>query len=144
MSRLVLFAVALLAAACGGDDDPGPTDQATEDQQSSDSDDNDPGGGGLDLGSLPDDFPTELLPEIYDTGGAADLGGGSTTVGVESTVPVDDTIEYYRSLLGEPESEIEGDPGEKIVQWPPDDDGWIVSVIGSPDESITSITRFVD
>jgi hypothetical protein len=63
-------------------------------------------------------------------------------VGFLSSVPVDDSVVFYTTLLGEPEIAVEGDPGERSVQWPVTDGGWIVSVLGSPDESIISISQF--
>ena len=139
----VVLAVALLATGCG-DDSSSPDGSVSPDGGSAaPSDDVAPGAGDFDRSTLPEGFPTDLIPDEFETGNSTDLGD-LVTVGFSSSAPVESSIAFYTAKLGEPETAIEGDPGEFNVQWPPTSDGWIVSVLGGPTESIISRTMFVE
>lgn len=136
---MVLMVAGLVATACGsGDDDDGggdDSDVAVDDNDSGDDDgsgfDEITGqGSDFDLSSLPDNFPSELVPPNWDTGQYSDITG-YPTVTFESSMSFDDAIAHYDAVYGEG-IVVGNDPGERLAQWtrnPP----WIVSVFeGDP------------
>ena len=137
ISGLAMVVMMIVASCGGGDTDEGDTTADAGGAESA-SDLTGSTGGDFDESSLPEDFPTELIPSSFDTGSYADLGATSTA-SFASGAPIDDTIAHYTDLLGEPTLEVEGDPGEKSANW--NDGSWTVSVIGSPDESIIGISK---
>ena len=133
----VLIAVlgSLSLVSCGGDDSDGDdtggsTEESDGGSAAADSD--------FDESTLPDDFPRDLIPTSYDTGSFLNLAD-SQSAGFESGVPVEDTIAHYQGLLGDPTLAVEGEEGQRTAQW--EESGWLVSVVGSPDESLVGIAR---
>ena len=151
----LLVAALLALAGCGGDDstDAGTGDAAvTPDAENGsngdgDSDgDSDGGGrdgdGGSDGGSdevggesgqdpdfdvttLPEDFPAELVPPVWETGQYT-LATDFPTATFESSMPFDEIVTYYDSVHGE--GVVLGDePGARVAEWT-DSPPWIVSV----------------
>ncbi|MDH3684176.1 MAG: hypothetical protein OEV40_30010 [Acidimicrobiia bacterium] len=130
---VALAAATLALISCGS------SENGASESQEADADGTAPASeSGFDESVLPDDFPTNLIPPAYDTGAYLDVPG-TQTASFESSRPVDESIDHYTDLLGEPTVAVEGDPGQKNVQW--QDSDWIVSVIGSPEESIIGISK---
>ncbi len=134
-----LVVLALAVSGCSGDDDvdAGENGDASADTDTGDgavSDDRDdvPTGqsADFDLTTLPEDFPAELVPPIWDTGQYTD-DLGLPTATFESSMPFEEIITYYDSVHGDGVV-VGDDPGERLAQWtasPP----WIVSVLeGAP------------
>ncbi|MDJ0699192.1 MAG: hypothetical protein QNJ07_05000 [Woeseiaceae bacterium] len=130
----LMTAAFLAVAACGDSDDErlaesGPDAAAVE--------------GGIDLSDLPDDFPRELMPQEYDKADYHDLSSINGTRGTtfESSAHVQESIDYYIGLLGEPAISVESGDGDQMAQWrespyPP----WAVSVMGNAGETIVTVT----
>jgi hypothetical protein len=135
-TAVTLTAMTLALISCGNGDDPAGESQgagADRDAPISES--------GFDESVLPEDFPANLIPSDYETGSYLDISG-TQTASFQSSTPVDESIDHYTDLLGEPTLATEGDPGEKTAQW--QDSAWIVSVVGSPNESIVGISKLVE
>ncbi|MCP3976095.1 MAG: hypothetical protein GY720_16565 [bacterium] len=66
----------------------------------------DGGTGGLPGQSLPDDFPTDLVPPGGEVVASVDLGGVGTSVTFDVQSPVDDVIAYYTDVVGPPAADI--------------------------------------
>lgn len=93
---------------------------------------------------LPQDFPRELIPESYSSMHYMDMKhiNGTETVAFESTEAVEDSIQHYVELLGDPTVSVEGDDGEwnanwHSTPWPP----WIVGVLGNEGETFVSVSK---
>lgn len=141
MRLAVALATGLLTlAACGGDDGGSDGGSGVESDDPAAVTDNETGAGesGFDESTLPDDFPRDLIPPSYDFGTYTELGA-TRTGSFESTTPVDESIAHYTGLLGEPTLAVEGEAGERSVQW--QESEWLVSVIGKADESIIGISK---
>ncbi len=124
----------LSVTACGASDDEQyselDTDAAAEE-------------GSIDLSDLPDDFPRELMPQKYDKADYNDLRSINGTRGTmfESSAHVQESIDYYIGLLGEPTINVDSGDGDRLVQWhespyPP----WIVGVMGNAGETIVTVS----
>jgi hypothetical protein len=137
-SALVAAVMVMTITSCGSDDgaedgsavEDGGTDTDSETIDGSVSD--------FDESSLPDDFPTELIPSTYETGSYIDLGGTNTATFTNS-VPIVDTIAGYKEAIGDPLAEVEGDEGQWSASW--NHEGWVVSLVGGPDESIIGVSK---
>jgi hypothetical protein len=137
-NALVAAVMVVTITSCGGDDgaegdsaaEDGGTDTGSETIDSPISD--------FDESSLPDDFPTELIPSTYETGSYIDLGGTNTATFTNS-VSIVDTIAAYESAIGEPLAKVEGDEGQWSASW--NHEGWVVSLVGGPDESIIGVSK---
>lgn len=99
---------------------------------------------GTDMTQLPEDFPRELIPENYSSMHYMDMKhiNGTETVAFESSDPVNDSIQHYVELLGDPTVNVEGDDGQwnanwHSTPWPP----WIVGVMGNEGESLISVSK---
>lgn len=106
-----------------GDDSPAPSDeQATgEVGTASEMDPN------FDAGSLPDDFPTDLMPNSF-TGGMYVEVGGVRNVSFESTTSFDEVVAEYTGQLGEEPVIVQGE--ERLASWTVGI--WAVSVFEGP------------
>ncbi|MCP3992375.1 MAG: hypothetical protein GY724_25110 [Actinomycetia bacterium] len=118
------------AGGSGSADDSGGSDNGNEATNAADT--------GFDESQLPDNFPTELIPPAYSSGTYLDIDDLNSAA-FESSTPINETIDHYTDLIGEPKQTVEGDTGEKTAMW--EDGGWIVSVIGSPEESFIGIAE---
>ncbi len=125
----------MVVVSCGGDDggsgsadDSGRSDNGNEASSAADN--------GFDESQLPDDFPTELIPPTYNSGTYLDLDD-LNTASFGNATPIDETIDHYTDLIGEPKQIVEGDTGEKTALW--EVTGWVVSALGSPEESFIGI-----
>lgn len=125
---LLAFVACLMLAACGDQNDTGADEGEYQNGDSS----------AFDESQLPDDFPRQLIPEVYSSGVYAKLDG-IESVSFESDEPVEKTIERYNDLLGDPALRVSDDGSKATAQWrtPP----WEVSVIGNEGESIVGFSR---
>lgn len=129
-----LAAVTVLATACG---------DTSDEQFSGPEPDSTTVGGSIDLADLPDDYPRELMPPDYDKADYVDLRAinGTRATTFESNTDVQESIDYYIDLLGEPKINVDSGDGDRLVQWhmspyPP----WVVGVMGNADESIVTVS----
>lgn len=128
-----LMSVALLSlVACGGGDDESYDEDDSGYVASQEA---------FDESELPTDFPRDLIPPDYHTGGYAELGEVSGA-SFESSAPVQESIDYYTELLGEPKLAVDSGDGDRLVQWhetpyPP----WVVGVLGNDGESVISVSK---
>lgn len=97
----------------------------------------------IDLSDMPADFPLELAPPNYDTAKYLDLRhiNGTRAGAFESSANVQESIDYYVGLLGEPKINVDGGDGDRLVQWhespfPP----WVVGVMGNAGETIVTVS----
>lgn len=136
--RILAVLLALILAACGGDTDSSDsgddTQQPTDQAQASDDQGGDDGEGAgagtemdpnFDLSQIPDDFPSELLPDDYTAGFYAELGS-IRNVNFHVARSFDDVIADYTDRIGEPPILAEGE--ERLASWTVDGE-WAVSVI---------------
>ncbi len=128
--RSTALVVVLLIVSTGcssGDADdgsPAPGDEQTTEDVGTQTD-MDPG---FDAGSLPADFPTELIPDSFTAGMYAELGS-VRSVNFESSSSFDGVIAEYSVKIGEEPIIVQGD--ERLASWTVDI--WAVSVIeGAP------------
>ena len=126
MGLLVMTSLSL-AACAGGDDD--AVSQDTEVTSASED---------FDESQLPPDFPRNLIPPTYDTGGFVELGPTRTAT-FENRTPVEQTIDYYVGVLGEPTINVQGDASDRMAQW--QISPWALSILGSDGESIVGFTK---
>ena len=131
--RTGLISFAMLAlAACGGSDDASQDEYDAEYFMPDET---------FDESQLPADFPRDLVPPDYHAGGFVELGQ-VTGASFESTAAVEDSIDHYTKLLGEPLMDIQSGDGDRMVQWRDTPyEPWIVAVIGNDGESIISISK---
>ena len=80
----------------------------------------------FDTDGLPDDFPSELVPDSFTAGMYAELGS-VRNVNFESPSSFDDVVAEYTDKIGEEPTIVEGE--ERLAQWIVD--VWAVSVIES-------------
>lgn len=80
----------------------------------------------FDVSDLPDDFPSELIPESFTAGMSAQLGT-IRDVNLESDSTFDAAVAEYTSKIGEEPIIVEGE--ERLAQWLVD--VWAVTVIES-------------
>lgn len=78
----------------------------------------------FDADSLPDDFPSELVPDSFTAGMYAELGD-IRNVNFESSASFEDVVAEYTVKIGEEPIIVEGE--ERLAQWIVD--VWAVSVI---------------
>ena len=135
--RIVALLLVLVATACGGDDaadttvasEAGGGSGGSGSGNDSDSDDPNALSADFDVSSLPDNFPSELVPPAWTAGQATDILG-PFVVNFERDVPFAEAVEYYEAILGP--AQVLGDPGEQVAQWT-SGPIWIVSVLdGDP------------
>lgn len=146
LSLAVLCAMSCALFACGGGDAPAVDEDSTSAGQPTD-------GGGVpgapanslpvndtsfDESQLPAGFPKDLIPAEYVSGTFTVLGQVEGAV-FENSTPVDETIEHYTEVLGEPTISVDDDAREKSAQW--HTKPWAVGVLGNDSESIVSFTR---
>lgn len=82
----------------------------------------------FDVGSLPDDFPPELMPDSFAAGMYAELGN-VRNINFESAQSFDDVVAEYTAKIGE--DPIIAEAEERLASWTVG--VWIVSVIeGTP------------
>jgi hypothetical protein len=127
---LTLVFLIVLAGCSSGDDG------AASDGSSVSNDEQAPGDvgaiGGMDPGfetdSLPDDFPSTLIPDSFTAGMYAQLGT-VRNANFESSASFDDVVSEYTDKIGEPPTIVQVE--ERLAQWTVDI--WIVSIIeGTP------------
>ena len=80
----------------------------------------------FDTGSLPDGFPSELVPDSFTAGMYAELGS-VRNVNFESSASFDDVVAEYTDKIGEEPIITEAE--ERLASWIVD--VWAVSVIDS-------------
>jgi hypothetical protein len=80
----------------------------------------------FDTDSLPDDFPSELLPDSFTAGMYAELGS-VRNVNFESSASFEDVVAEYTDKIGE--EPIIAESEERLASWIVD--VWAVSVIDS-------------
>jgi hypothetical protein len=124
-STAVAAALLIVCAACSsgdsGDGSPAPGDeQATGEVGTATMDP------GFETDSLPDDFPSELIPDSYTAGMYAELGT-VRNVNFESPAGFDDVVAEYSDKIGEEPIIAQGE--ERLASWTVDI--WVVSVIES-------------
>lgn len=78
----------------------------------------------FDIGSLPDDFPPELLPDSFTAGMYTEFGDARSAT-FESPSTFDDIIAEYTDKMGEQPVVVEGE--ERLASWVTD--VWAVTVI---------------
>lgn len=130
---VLTLAVAVAVAACGNRDEEQAYEQGSGMTAIED---------GIDLSDIPNDVPRELMPRSYDKIDYIDLSyaNGVRAATFESTAHVQEAIEYYTRLLGEPTINVDSDDGDRLVQWhtspyPP----WAVGVMGNAGETIITV-----
>jgi hypothetical protein len=128
--RSTALALVLLAVltGCSGDANPDSdgTQPAGDEQTTGDVGtitDMDPN---FDIGDLPDDYPSDLMPDSFDAGMYAELGT-VRNVNFETSSSFDDVVAEYTNKIGEEPTLVEGE--ERLAQWIVDI--WSVSVIES-------------
>lgn len=129
--RRAVLAVCLLFAlnACSsGDDGSGDGQQDAGDGQTTGDvgtiTEMDPS---FDTGSLPDDFPAELVPDAFSAGMYGELAG-LRNANFESASTFDDVVVEYTDKIGEEPTIVEGEA--RLASWTVD--VWVVSVIEGP------------
>ncbi|MEN8239242.1 MAG: hypothetical protein ABFR53_08590, partial [Actinomycetota bacterium] len=125
--RNTVLAVVLLVASSGfspGDADgsPTPSDESMTGEVGTVTD-MDPS---FDVRSLPDGFPSELIPDSFTAGMYAELGS-IRNVNFESPSSFDDVVGAYTDKIGEEPIIAQGE--ERLAQWTVDI--WAVSVVES-------------
>lgn len=130
----LVLAIALGVSACGDSDDGRRSESAIGGVAVENS---------IDISDMPDDFPRELAPPTYDKADYVDLMqiNGTRAVAFESAANVQESIDYYVGLLGEPKINVDSGDGDRLVQWhespyPP----WVVGVMGSAGETIVTVS----
>jgi len=140
--RSVTVGVILLLTpvGCSSGDDASGSDDATGSEDSSGSEDFELAGDqqdsaddeditgmdpDFDPGSLPDDFPSELVPDSFTAGQYFELGG-VRTANYESSSSFDDVVAEYNAKTGVEPIIVEGD--ERVATWTLDND-WAVNVL---------------
>lgn len=68
----------------------------------------------FETGSLPDDFPSELVPDSF-TGGMYTEFGGVRGATFESSSSFDDVVAEYTAKIGEEPTIVEGE--ERLANW---------------------------
>jgi hypothetical protein len=126
-AALTLVLLAALAG-CSGDADPDSegTQPAGDEQTTGDVGtitDLDPN---FDSGDLPDDYPSDLVPNSFDAGMYAELGT-VRNVNFETSSSFDDVVAEYTNKIGEEPILVEGE--DRLAQWIVGI--WSVSVIES-------------
>lgn len=81
----------------------------------------------FDTGSLPDDFPSELVPDSF-TGGMYTEFGGVRGASFESASSFDDVVAEYTDKIGEEPTIVEGEL--RLANWIVDT--WGVGVFEGP------------
>lgn len=134
LTAALLAAAVLAVAACGGGDDEQHAEQETDLAF---------GTGSITSRDVPSDFPDELAPPEYDTAEYVDMTpfNGTRAVAFESTANVEESIDHYTGLLGEPTINVDSGDGDRMVQWhesphPP----WVVGVMGNAGETIVTVS----
>jgi hypothetical protein len=79
---------------------------------------------GFDVGSLPDDLPSDLLPDSFSAGMYAELGT-VRNINFESSSSFEDVVAEYTDKIGEEPIIAQGE--ERLASWVVGD--WVVSVI---------------
>ncbi len=125
----LLSLMSLVLVACDGDNDGADAEYEAESVASQEK---------FDLSQLPADFPRNLIPGEYHSSVYAKLGE-IETASFESRTPVSQSIDHYTTLLGKPTLDSGAGGTERVVQW--QSSPWMLSVVGSPDESIIGFTR---
>jgi len=92
----------------------------------------------FDESQLPPDFPRNLIPPGYESAASMELGN-VLTISFEDDAPINNTIERYVQLLGEPRFDNENPARQRTAQW--EVAPWMLTVIGSEDESIIGFTK---
>jgi len=126
---VVVLLLALTGCSSGDDDSAGDGSQQANDEQTTGEvgtlTEMDPS---FDAGSLPGDFPPELVPDSFTGGMYAELGD-VRNVNFETSGSFDDLVAEYTEKIGEEPTIVEGE--ERLAQWIVDI--WSVSVIeGTP------------
>lgn len=81
---------------------------------------------GFDVASLPDDFPSELVPSSFSAGMVTVLGE-TRTVSFETSTTFDDIMAEYTDKIGEAPVIVEGE--ERLATWVGDE--WSVTIFDS-------------
>jgi len=118
---VVLAAISLAAfTACSGGDEPatslselGADDVGTGTDMNPD----------FDSGTLPSDFPSQLVPDSYSAGMYGEIGT-VRTVGFEVASSFDDVVADYTQRAGEAPTVVEGE--QRLAQWTVEK--WLVAV----------------
>lgn len=79
----------------------------------------------FDVSQIPDDFPSELLPEDFTAGFYGEIGT-VRNVNFEVAQSFDEVVAEYTDTIGEPPIVAEGE--ERLASWTVDGE-WVVSVI---------------
>jgi hypothetical protein len=125
---LLWYVLLIVLAGCSGDGDADSdgTQPAGDEQTTGDVGtitDLEPN---FDTGDLPDDYPSDLMPDSFDAGMYAELGT-VRNVNFETSSSFDDVVAEYTNKIGEEPTLVEGE--ERLAQWIVDI--WSVSVIES-------------
>lgn len=122
----VILLLALTGCSSGGDTSGNEGSQSATDEQTGDVGtvtEMDPN---FDTGGLPDDFPTQLVPDSFSAGMYAELGS-VRNINFESSSSFDDVVTEYTDKIGQEPIITEGE--ERLASWTVD--VWQVSVIDS-------------